>query len=79
MINILLDVLDFSADFLYEEMKSSNAIFIPAIKWLFWLFPIVIGRFKIHTSGRCCMEKAVGDIIAVWFRRFFDMEFLRTI
>ena len=60
MIDILLDVLDFSVDFLYEELKR---YIHPEDKVVVLAFPIGIGRSAAWQTGISFMEKAVGFIM----------------
>ena len=65
MINILLDTLDFSADFLYEQVKR--------------FFPIGTGMSAALQTGMRFIEKETGFIIRIWCPRSYDTGFQRTI
>lgn len=76
MINILLDALDFSADFLYEELKH---YIHPEDKVVILAFPIGTGMSVALKIGIGFMEKAAGFIMRGWYLPSPDMGFRRTI
>ena len=76
MINILLDTLDFSADFLYEQLKR---YIHPEDKVAVLAFPIGTGMSAALQTGMRFIEKETGFIIRIWCPRSYDTGFQRTI
>ncbi|OUN33740.1 hypothetical protein B5G28_13145 [Faecalibacterium sp. An77] len=76
MINILLDVLNFSADFLYEELKR---YIHPSDKVVILAFSYRDGEVQNLRDWKILCGKSGGRYYDSMVSRFFAMEFLKII